>query len=56
MSHAIRLEPVQVKSNEAVVSAIARETATSVDPVRTLDEEEVAALTEGPTMRQFDRH
>lgn len=53
MSHAISLEPMQVKSNEAFVSAIARETATSVDLVRTLYEEEVAVLTEGATVRQF---
>ena len=53
MSHAISLEPVQAKSNEAFVFAIARDTATSVDLVRTLYEEEVAALTEGATVRQF---
>jgi hypothetical protein len=53
MSHAISLEPVQGKSNEAFVSAIARETATSIDLVRTLYEEEVAVLTEAATVRQF---
>ena len=53
MSHAMSLEPVQAKSNEAFVFAIARDTATSVDLVRMLYEEEVAALTEGATVRQF---
>jgi hypothetical protein len=53
MSHAISLGPVQAKSNEAFVSAIARETDTSVDLVRTLYEEEVAALAERATVRQF---
>jgi Protein of unknown function (DUF3562) len=53
MSHAISLDPLQSKSNEAFVSAIARETATSVDLVRTLYDEEVATLAEGATVRQF---
>ena len=47
------MEPVQSKSNEAHVSAIARETATSIDLVRTLYDEEVASLAEGATVRQF---
>jgi hypothetical protein len=53
MSHAISLEPVQSKANDAVVASIARETATSTDLVRTLYEEEVAALTASATVRQF---
>jgi Protein of unknown function (DUF3562) len=53
MSHAISLEPVQAKSNDALVATIARETATSTDLVKALYEEEVAALTDGATVRQF---
>ena len=53
MSHAISLEPVQSKANDAVVASIARETATSTDLVRALYAEEVAALTAGATVRQF---
>jgi len=53
MSNAIRLEPMQSKSNEAFVSAIARETDTSIDVVRTLYEEVVAVLTETAKVRQF---
>jgi hypothetical protein len=53
MSHAISLEPVQSKANDAVVATIARETATTTDVVRTLYEEEVAALSESATVRQF---
>jgi hypothetical protein len=53
MSQAISLEPVQSKANDAVVATIARETATATDVVRTLYEEEVAALSESATVRQF---
>jgi hypothetical protein len=53
MSHAISLEPVQSKANDAVVATIARETETSTDVVKALYEEEVAALTAHATVRQF---
>ena len=53
MSHAISLEPVQSKANEASVDTIARETETSADLVKALYEEEVAALTANATVRQF---
>ena len=53
MSQEISLQRVLTRSNEAIVSAIARETATPVDRVRALYEEEVAALAEGATVRQF---
>src|ERR1700752_3806246 len=46
MSHAISLEPVQAKSNDALMATIAHETSTSTDLVKTLYEEEVAALSE----------
>ena len=42
-----------MKSNDAHVATIARETATSPDLVKALYEEEVAALTDGATVRQF---
>jgi Protein of unknown function (DUF3562) len=44
---------VQTKSNDALVAAIASETATSTDIVKALYEEEVAALTAGATLPQF---
>jgi hypothetical protein len=53
MSHAISLEPVQAKSNDALMATIAHETSTSADLVKTLYEEEVAALSESATVRQF---
>jgi hypothetical protein len=53
MSHAISLEPVQAKSNDALMATIAHETSTSTDLVKTLYEEEVAALSERATVRQF---
>jgi hypothetical protein len=53
MSHAISLEPVQAKSNDALMATIAHETSTSTDLVKALYEEEVAALSEGATVRQF---
>jgi Protein of unknown function (DUF3562) len=53
MSQEISLEPVQSKSNEAFVYAIARETETPIDEVRALYEEEVASLTKRATVRQF---
>ena len=53
MSHAISLEPVQSKANDAAVATIARETATSTDVVKALYEEEVATLTANATVRQF---
>lgn len=53
MSHAISLEPVQAKSNDALVATIAHDTATSTDVVKALYEEEVAALTAQATVRQF---
>ena len=46
-------EPVQSKSNEAFVSAIASETETPIEQVRALYEEELAALTKRATVRQF---
>jgi hypothetical protein len=53
MSHAISLDPVQSRTNDAVVATIARETATSTDLVKALYEEEVAALSANATVRQF---
>lgn len=53
MSHAISLEPVQAKSNDALVATIAHDTATSTDVVKALYEEEVAALSAHATVRQF---
>jgi hypothetical protein len=53
MSRQISLEPVQSKSNEAFVSAIAHETKMPIDVVRALYEEEVATLAHGATVRQF---
>lgn len=53
MTHAISLEPMQAKSNDAFVAAIARETSTSIDLVKTLCEEEVAVLTANARVRQF---
>ena len=44
---------MNAKSNDAYVATIARETATSIDLVRALYEEEVAALSAGATVRQF---
>jgi hypothetical protein len=53
MSHAISLEPVQPKSDDAMVAAIARETSTASDIVKALYEEEVAALAAAAKVRQF---
>ena len=53
MSHAISLEPVQSKANDALVDSIAHETETSTDVVKALYEEEVATLTAQATVRQF---
>ena len=53
MTHAISLEAVQSKSNDALVDTIARETETSTDLVKSLYEEEVATLTANATVRQF---
>jgi uncharacterized protein DUF3562 len=53
MSHAISPEALQARSSEAFVATIAHETATSTDLVKALYEEEVAALTERATVRQF---
>ena len=53
MSQAIPLEPVQAKSDHAAVQAIAEQTATSLDVVRELYEEEVASLTANATVKQF---
>jgi hypothetical protein len=53
MSQEISLEPVQSKSNEVFVYAIARETETPIDEVRALYEEEVASLMKRATVRQF---
>lgn len=53
MSQEVSLQHVQSKSNEAVVSAIARDTETPVEQVRALYEEEVATLAERATVRQF---
>jgi Protein of unknown function (DUF3562) len=53
MSHAISLEPTQAKAEYAAVSAIAQDTSTSVEVVKTLYEEEVATLVAQATIKQF---
>lgn len=53
MSHAISPDALQAKSGDALVATLAHETATSTDLVKALYEEEVAALTERATVRQF---
>jgi hypothetical protein len=53
MPQAISLEPAQAKADHAAVHAIADETATSLDVVKTLYEEEVAALSAQAKVKQF---
>ena len=53
MSHAISLEPARSRADEAAVAALARESATSFDRVKTLYEEEVATLVAQAKVKQF---
>jgi hypothetical protein len=53
MSHAISLEPAQNKADHATVLAIARDTATSVDIVQGMFDDEVASLTAQAKVRQY---
>jgi hypothetical protein len=53
MAHAFSLEPTQAKADHAAVTAIAEDTSTSVEVVKTLYEEEVATLVAQATIRQF---
>ena len=53
MSHAVSLGPLRSKAAAASVAAIARETETSVDLVKALYDEEVAALDAEAKVKTF---
>lgn len=53
ISHAINLDPDPQKAHAAAVADIAKETATSVDIVKALYEEDVAALNAQAAVKQF---
>jgi hypothetical protein len=53
MSHAISLERNPMKSNEVMVDTLAKETATSVDVVRAMYDEQIATLNAHATIKQF---
>jgi hypothetical protein len=53
MSHAISLERSPVKSAEATIDAIARDTATTTDVVKILYEEQVTLLAAEARIMQF---
>jgi Protein of unknown function (DUF3562) len=53
MSHAVSLERNPMKSNEVMVDTIAKETATSVDVVKAMYDEQIAALNAQATIKQF---
>ena len=54
MTHAISLEPAQAKADHAAIHAIADETDTSLDVVKALYEEEVAALSVSLRRHEID--